>query len=984
MAKLKKIFTAKTMIILSLIIIVFVVSIFFQKPNLEFIDIDNESILTGNYQEDNYNDISSGYQPVENTEITYYADQMTNQIVDGRDYNYDGDVIELVEEKSIDFVVNVETAGAYNIGLYHYDNGTSILPNEISIRIDGEYPYFESEVVELPTYWEFQSVDFREDRYGNEILPTSIKNTEWVFTRLYDKTGLNSSPLLFNLKSGENTITIEGVNGSVLIGYLKIISQRNVPTYTEYIGSNVGEVIGTINTIGAEDIYLKSNPSISLNSERDPSATSYDTKHLRLNSLNGYSFRNGTDELSYQFEVAETGYYNIGFKYKQDYVMQMPVFREIKIDGEIPFKEVSMYPFQYTTEYENLILNDGNDNFKFYFTAGETHTISLRVVLEPYRNAYLNVIGIMDEITDLSLEIKKLTGNKSDQYRNWDLKAYIPDIEDRFDRWINSIDEITNGLQKYTPYDKPGLLTNLLLAKKQLQSLREDVDDIPNKMIMLADGSSSSSQLLGSAVQSFLENGMDIEKMFIGGNGLDTLPKPRANFFVSSWESTKRFFLSFTSNDYAVKDVDEGVLEVWVNHPRQYIEIMQEMIDSENGFTDANGVKVQLSIMPDENKLILANSADIAPDIALGVNNWIPYEFAIRGASLDLRQFEGYENLVTEFSPGVMIPYVFEDGVFGFPETQNFWITFYRTDIFDALNLEVPDTWDEVLEILPELQRYGMNYYEPLAFFKGFKPFVTTIPFIYQFDGTLYSEDGMTTMINSEETLEGMKLMTDLFTVYNMPTEVPNFYNHFRYGTLPIGISDLSTYLQLTIAAPEIAGKWDIALHPGNMNDEGVVERWAASGAQASMILSTTDMPEESWDFLSWWMSSDVQTSFAQRLQTTYGTSYLWNTANLVAFDSLPLPTKHKEVIMSQWEYAIEASRIPGAYMVEREISNSWNSIVFDDSNPRITLDEAAKTANREILYKMEEFNYVLNGRVIKPYIVPTKDNIDYWLKERD
>jgi ABC-type glycerol-3-phosphate transport system substrate-binding protein len=258
------------------------------------------------------------------------------------------------------------------------------------------------------------------------------------------------------------------------------------------------------------------------------------------------------------------------------------------------------------------------------------------------------------------------------------------------------------------------------------------------------------------------------------------------------------------------------------------------------------------------------------------------------------------------------------------------------------------------------------------------------MPFIYQFDGHLYSEDGISTEINSEETLAGMRLMTDLFTVYNMPKEIPNFYQHFRYGTLPIGISDLSTYLQLTIAAPEIAGKWNIALHPGVEKAGGEVVRWAASGAQASMILSNTDQKEDAWEFLSWWMSTDVQSQFAMRLQTTYGVEYLWNTANLEAFAELPLPQEHINIILEQWEYALEASRIPGAYMVEREISNAWNTIVFDDANPRIALDEAAKTSNREILYKMEEFGYVVDGVVVRDYKVPTIYNIDDWLVGRD
>jgi ABC-type glycerol-3-phosphate transport system substrate-binding protein len=983
MDKLRSIFRMKRMIIVLLVILGFMYISLSQRIDIGYVDIEADTITTGIYQQDTYDIVSSTYQPTTNQRIEVPATDFGTFTLSGTAFGYDGLVARVETGDTLTFDVDVTEAGAYELIVTHYDDSDNILRNEIGIRINGEFPYVESEVVELPIEWEFDDDTFREDRYGNEILPRSVKVMKWYDTTLRDKTALNAEPLLFDLEAGTNEITLDIVNGSFLIAELAFVSPESLPSYDEYLASHDGDLVGTVQIVGAEDLHWKNNPSISLASERDPSATSYDTQYLRLNAINGYSYRSGNDTIAYEIEVAEDGFYHIGFKYRQDYVMQMPVFREIQINGETPFQEVAMYPFAYTPDYRNLLLGDGEQNYRFYLEEG-THVLSMRVVLEPYRNAYHTVIGVMDEITDLSLEIKKLTGNTSDRYRRWDIAAYITDIDDRFARWDASLTEVIAALETYSNNNNPGMLTNLRLAQEQLAELASDVDDIPNNMIRLADGNSSASQLLGSSVQGFLENGLDIEKIYVGGEDLRDLPRPEANVFVNVWEATKRFVLSFTANDYAVSDVEEGVLEVWVNHPRQYIEIMQEMIDAQGGFTDQFGTKVQLSLMPDENKLILANSADIAPDVALGVNHWIPYEFAIRGASLDLRQFDGYEELVQEFAPGVMIPFAFEDGIYGFPQTQNFWVTFYRTDIFEALNLDVPDTWDDVVELLPELQRYGMNYYEPLALFKGFKPFVATIPFIYQFDGTLYSEDGMSTLINSEETLEGMKLMTDLFTVYNMPTEVPNFYNHFRYGMLPIGISDLNTYLQLTIAAPELKGKWDIALHPGVEKEGGEVVRWAASGAQASMILSTTEMPQKSWEFLHWWMSSDNQAEFAQRLQTTYGTEYLWNTANMVAFEQLPLPADHKAIILEQWEYAMEASRIPGAYMVEREISNAWNAIVFDDANPRITLDQAVKTANREILYKMEEFDYALNGEILRPYRVPTIYNIHDWLKGRE
>jgi len=988
---LNKLKRPKYYITLALILIVIVVFSVLQNQSKEA-TFDMDAITPASSFDEYYAHVKSEWTvgAVTDFEQVIGVGDISGPSVSGDDFGHEGTLIRMDESgEKMNLSVNVSEAGLYQIAVRQKDISSSILPNIIGIKINGDYPFEEARNIELRTIWSFVKDDFSRDRYGNEILPNSSKYHDFLTNYLHDSTALNIDALQFQLQAGNNDIEIVFESGDVLIESVVISGVQDVPTYSEYLSSfsNADMADEDIITIGAESFTSKTNPSTRLTSVDDPSATAYDADYRRLNAIEGYSFRSGNDTVYYQIDVEEAGFYYLSFKYRQDFLMQMPVFREIIINGQVPFEELKMVPFQYTNNFKNKILGDENP-YKIYLSEG-VNRLSIRVVLEPYRNAYEHVVSIMDEITTLSLQIKKLTGNTVDNYRNWDLETYIPDIESRLNGWIDRLNMVYDGLLTYSIYEEPGELTHIALAISQLEKLVADVNDIPNNMLMLADGDASTSQLLGTMAQVLLENGLDIEQInFV--NDLDHVPSPRANFFVRFFEAVKRFFLSFQTSDYAVEAAGDDEIEIWVNYPRQYLEIMQQIIDSD--FTQDTGVRVQLSLMPDENKLILANAANRPPDIALGVNHWIPYEFAIRNASLDLRQFEGYEEVVSHFSPGVMIPYVFEEGVYGLPQTQNFWVTFYREDILGGLGsfrqgdeIVVPDTWEEVIEVLPELQRYGMNYFEPLAQYGGFKPFVATIPFIYQFGGTLFSDDGMSTLINSEENLRGMRMMTDLFTIYDMPIQVPNFYNHFRAGTLPIGIGDLGTYLQLTIAAPEIAGKWNIAPHPGVLNEEtGEVERWAASGAQSLMIMADTELPDESWDFIRWWMSTEIQVLFAERLQTTYGTEFLWNTANLEAFAQTSIPREHLDVILEQWEYAMEASRIPGAYMVEREISNAWNTIIFDDSNPRIALDEAVKTANREIIYRMEEFGYVEDGQVIRPYTVPTIYNIDDWLKEAD
>lgn len=47
---------------------------------------------------------------------------------------------------------------------------------------------------------------------------------------------------------------------------------------------------------------------------------------------------------------------------------------------------------------------------------------------------------------------------------------------------------------------------------------------------------------------------------------------------------------------------------------------------------------------------------------------------------------------------------------------------YYRTDVFEELGLEIPNTWNDVLELIPTLQRnnmsIGLPYMECLMNFK--------------------------------------------------------------------------------------------------------------------------------------------------------------------------------------------------------------------------------------------------------------------------
>jgi len=927
--------------------------------------------------------VNSYYKKITYEEYIDVDSEIVASMVEGKN------AIKLGVGDSYKFKVTVEQEGLYALGFTYFTNSTSIVDTEASMEVNGIVEYYELLQLIFPQEWE-SSTEFKKDRYGNEILPSASRLSKWYENAfLADGSSLHDSPLYIYLDEGENTIELTIKSGEVAISDIYLQSINKYLTYNEYLANYNGAPYydGDTITIGAEEVYTKSSLDIRVYSLQDSTATRYNTSHKLLNAVYNASWDNGNQAISYKLNAPKAGLYSISIKYLQDSFLNMPVNRTIMINGEVPYEDLYAYPFYYSKKWQNETLHNDAGKLYVYLNEGE-NILTLKVNIDIYRYAIEEIDRIMDEMNDLSLEIKSLTNGQTDTYRNWNISKYIPDLEDKLNNWCDQINNLRDYLKQFSSNGKESsTFSSLKVAITKLQNLAKDPDQIGNKITLFTDGSSSVSQVLGNLLLTLNNNPMGLERIYLSKADVK-LPRAKENFFVSLIEGVKRFFISFFNKEYSTKDVSDDEVEVWVNRSRQYVEVMQQMVDEA-------GLKVKFSIMPDQNKLILANSSGDLPDVAIGISNWIPYDLALRGITVDLRGFNGYAELVANFAKGAMIPYAYEDGMYGIPETQDFWVTFYRSDIYSSLNLEVPSTWDDLIGQLPILQRLGYNFYSPLSSYRGLKPYVASLPILYQYassgkyegtyTGSLYTSDGMNTTLSDEAYVAALKFTTNLFTIYDVPEETLSFYNSFRYGTLPIGIANSGTYTSLLIAAPEINGNWSIAPHIGYEDINGNVNRYSTAGSQGITMFEASDKKQESWEFIKWWMSTPTQESFIQKMYSMYGLEYLWYSANLNAFATIPIEESHKQVMLTQLrDFSMEASRVPAAYMIERSISDAYSKVVFNGTNVRIALDDAVIESNREIERKMTEFKYIVNGVKVKDYIVPSIANINQWLTGKE
>jgi len=912
-------------------------------------------------------------------------------VLQGDSFGYQSDTVKAGPSDTISFNLEVTEEGLYEFYFDYYLLEGTLLRPTIAFEVNGEVQYNEMYNLDIPLRWKVEE-DLVYDRFGDEITPNSFLESEWGSFALSDPNYFFVEPLKIYLPEGESEVTITVNEGFVLFGDITVGNlYEEASPYSEYQNSmpSATDDVETI-TLQAERYTYESKQNIRAKFVRNPSLTPYSYKNRVLNVLDQTSYRKSGDSVTYSFNVEETGYYNISLKYLQSENDGLSSARAIYIDGEIPFKEFENYSFDYTRSWKIETLH-GDEDYKIYFEAGE-HEITLTVYNSHVRDVYHQLISVLSDIDTIARDINKITGGLTDKHRDYKLDQYIPTLADDLVRLRDEVKAARAALIEI--YDGSiSAVSELDLAIKYFNQFIEDPDEIPpfNSRFNIGDGSIYGR--INIILPTLIDSPLQLDAIYMHDENAE-LPNANSNIFVRGWEGIKAFFYSFFDPKYNDETtVDDETVVVWVRQSRLYIQVMQRMVDE--GFSKDTGIKVQLSVMPDENKIILANAARNTPDAAMGLTVTRPFEFAIRDMIVDLSELDDFDEVASDFNPNSFIPYVYEGGVYSIPETMDVKLLFYRKDILEFLKTDPPQTWEEVVSLIPIMQKYNYYFYTPLGGDNAFKTFGETTPFIYQHHGDIYNETGNKVVINEEGAYDAFEFMTDLFSVYNVPITTSNFFQKFRDGQTPIGIGDGNMYIQLKYAAPELAGQWgvmpipgieydkDETECPGPLTDGRCIERWDPTYGTSSVIFKDGNKQDKVWEYYKWWFSDEVQSDFTYQLQSLLGDEFLHMTANVDAFRTSAWPSDSKYEVIEQWQWIKTIGKVPGDYLVERELSNAWNKVVNDGINPRVAVDDAVVIINRELKRKLTEFGYYENGVLVKPYIVPTADNIHLWIKPR-
>lgn len=893
----------------------------------------------------------------------------------------------LETEDEVSITINVPETGLYEIGIDFRVLETFHTIPTISVKINDEYPFNEASSLELEVAWDTVPLpeDRRYNRYGNELLPEVKAKTSWSKYYFDDYNDQVSGNYQFLLVSGDNEITLEAKNLPLAIGKVYVRGYRRIGTYAEYAAGIEGlesDTVGEMIVIEGESFISKNDLEIKSSYFKDSQMTPYAYKHTVLNRLDGSSMSRGGTMVTYEFTIEKAGFYQLGMKVLHNSNQGIVAGKTFYLDGEIPFKELEAYTFSTTKRWENVTLQ-GTDNVYWFYLAEGQHTLSIESTASQYVELIDTLHHVMDMINQIGLKIQTITGGNPDDALDWNLLKYLPTLETDLLGYADTIEAVYATILEMDEGMKSSPQASaLLVAAKQLRRLAETPNRIGSKLAEFSEGSGSSYQLIGNVIGQLLNQPLSIDRIYFY-NDVE-LPDANAHFFKRFWEGIKSFFYSFFDERYNQTKVDEDTLEVWVGQSSLYLDIIQSMIDE--GFTNTTGIPVKCSIMTDASKIILSNATNDNPDVVLSLDTWVPYSYALRGMLTDLSEFPDFQSVAAHHIPNNFTTLIYEDGVYGIPETQSVYLLYYRKDIMNYLGLEIPDTWEDVLAMLPILQSHQMNFFHPLGGETAFKGYGMVTPIIYQYGAEIYTEDGVGTTLKDPTTVAAIKFMTDLFTIYDLPLQVSSFFEHFRSGDIPIGISTVDLYLQLKYAAPELSGQWGVSVIPGmDMDANGTVVRYASAYGKASILFQNSDQQDEGWELIKWWNSTQTQISFMQQVKTNLGEKFLVISANMDALEASVWDEEIKDPMLEQALWARTPAVTPGSYIVERELSNIWNKVVIDLMDVSVAINESIPRIARELNRKFEEFGYRTStdpsGR---EYIVAMNENIHLWIGDDD
>lgn len=856
------------------------------------------------------------------------------------------------ENGRADFIFSAESDMSCHMELtYAPVIGGSTGGSSAGIMINGEYPF--NEAKELDLFWRWKNPEVTADKRGNEILSSMSAIEEKTAAVLSDPSGRQQKPLLFGFKKGENKISVIANTGNFRLLKIRLFTGKTLKAYNE-TEKDGRAASGREIILEAEKFTEASSTTLTPDYDKSSAGTSpNDPVKLLYNYIPDEKYRYAGQWLKWEFTPEESGLYEISMRVRQNAKSGFTSSRRLYINGDVPFAECDEIKFEYSGDWYIKELGE-KEPYTFYFEKGKKYTLTLEVTAGSLSEITGRLDDLIYKLNSLYRSVIMVIGTDPDTYRDYQLGKMIPNFNETVDSLETELENITKELEKRNSGRSGSSLSGFHSLLNRLAEIKKNSDTLAKNISSFKSEISA----LSSWNQDAKEQPLDID--YIDIHSPDKCCKNSGgSFFKQLIFDIKRIVSSFAEDYGTVGDIydEASSLNIWMSAGRDQMNILKKLVD--NSFAASYGINSNISLVTvDIRTAVLAGTA---PDVSLFVSGDMPMNLALRGAVVDLSKQEGFETVAKRFESHSLIPFEYDGGTYALPISETFNMMFVRTDVFNELGLDVPETWEDFYRVSTILQRNNLEVGVPA----NIGMFATLL---FQNGGNFYNEKLNGSEFGSEAAIKAFETWTGLFARYGFPLSY-DFYNRFSSGEMPLAITDYTQYLKVEAASPELSGRWGMYLIPGTLKPDGSIDRTisisAASGADTSpglaqsvtsaVIFRGSKHKKEAWKFLCWFTSDETQSLYGREIEDALGSISRYTSANINAFKTLPWSKSERELLEAQRSSIRAINEVSGNYSVTRELINAFRKVVYSNSNATDTIYTYNKRINKELARKNKE-----------------------------
>lgn len=892
-------------------------------------------------------------------EISYY-DYQNSLEFSTTENRIDIDIAEAGDLKDGDkyeYSFNAASNGRYGLSLTYNasnTNGDIVL----SVSIDGKTYFEEMSDIELPVLW-VNSGKIKTDAYGNQSASEQVRWDGYITHCLNDSKGVNLNPYEFDISEGEHTLSVEVLSGEFKLKAISFSAVDQPLKYSDYIKEFNNEKNSKAKPIiieGEDAVYKTDKSLIPKSDNSDPSLSPSSYSKTVLNTIGFNSWNSSDEAVCWKFKVEESGFYKLGFKFKQSESVNNISYRKLLIDGKVPFEEANSISFNYSNGWSYSEFEKADNNpYLLYLEKGE-HTLTMCATLSYTAEYYRRLEKIVNELGDIYINVSMITGESPDKNRDYDLFRQIPDLSEKLQSNYDSIIKLADEMNEFT--NKSG--SSMIAALKNMARVLKSMLDKPYTAQRYLTDYYTNYTSVGGWLYDMKSMPLSLDRIVLSSPDGEVSDKD-AGFFTKLIFGVKRFISSFMTeyNTLGTVSADGPTIKIWVNWGRDQAEILGNMINED--FTAKTGINVKLEIV--NAGIVKGILAGNPPDLSLHMARSEPVNLAMRDALYDLTQFDDFDEVKERFAKTACVPYMYDGGVYALPDTQSFYIMYCRTDILNKLGIKIPKTWDEFIDATVTIQRNNMQVWLPYLKITAATTVNTGVgglslfpTLVHQNGLRMYNENGTASTLGSEEILPVFDKWIKFYTNYKLPKEV-SFYNRFRIGTIPLGIEQYTVYQTLVNAAPEISDDWTVAEIPGVTDEKGNINNAVAGSGTGCGIIKDTGNEEYAWEFIKWWTESGTQLKYSDSVETVLGTLGRVASANMEAVSEMSWKKQDLKVILSAWDKLEEVEEVPGSYYLTRAVDQAYWAVVNGNSTSKEALMTWSKFADNEIERKIKEYS---------------------------